>query len=95
MATVASHSSPIHLLSPVRVGVAGAATGAILFFLCWLSLFLPISSPTHAFIPLFTPAEMRSGQALGEGLAWSLIFGGVLGALFAIAYNAAAPLARR
>jgi len=93
MATI--EPNRVHMLSISRLLVAGAGTGAIVFLLCWLSLFLPFSSPTHAYIPLFTPAEMRSAQALAEGMGWSAAFGGVLGALFALTYNAAAPLGRR
>jgi hypothetical protein len=57
------------------------------FVLCWLGTFIPFSSPTHAYIGLFTPAEMNSVVALCQGAAWSFLFGGLSGAVFAWIYN--------
>jgi len=83
------------MLSVARLTVAGGATAAIAFVLCWLGTLVPFASPTHAYISLFTSADVSSVQALGEGALWSLLFGALVGALFALVYNAAAPLARR
>jgi hypothetical protein len=44
---------------------------------------------------LFTDAEISSGQALAEGTAWSLLFGGLVAGLFALIYNRAGALVRR
>ena len=71
----------------LRCALTGALVAALLFILCWIGTFLPFSSPTHAYIGLFTPAEMPSIQALVEGTCWSLAFGTIMGALIALVYN--------
>lgn len=86
------HSSA---LSVPRLLVTGGVTAAIVFILCWVGTFIPFSSPTHAYIALFTNAEMSSVQALVEGAVWSLLFGALVGALFALIYNATGSLGRR
>lgn len=76
-----------------------AATGAIasvaFFALCWLGAWLPIGSPTHLYLQLFTPADTSTASGLAQGLCWSLIFGAVAGGLIALVYNALLYLARR
>lgn len=76
-----------------------AATGAIsapaFFILCWLGAFLPVGPATHAYLALFTNAEITSVAALLEGILWSLAFGLVLGTIVALAYRATAGLERR
>lgn len=72
----------------------GAAAGLV-FMLCWLGTFIAFSSPTHAYIGLFTDAETRSLQALVEGGLWSLLFGILSGGLIAVLYNLFAGLDRR
>ena len=84
-----------HVLSVSRLILAGGATAAIVFILCWVGTFVPFSSPTHAYISLFTNADVSSVQALVQGTLWSLLFGALVGGLFALVYNAAAPLGRR
>lgn len=83
-----------HRLGVARLLIAGGVTAAILFVLCWLGTFIPLSSPTHAYINLFTTAQPSSVQALGEGTFWSLLFGALTGAVFAIVYNATARWGR-
>lgn len=83
-----------HTLSVIRMLVAGGLTAAAVFLLCWVGTFLPYDSPTHAYIGLFTTAELGSEQALAEGFCWSLLFGGVVGATFALVYNATAYFRR-
>jgi hypothetical protein len=83
-----------HSLSVVRLIVAGGVTAAGVFVLCWLGTFVPFSSPTHAYISLFTPADIGSVQALIEGGVWSLLFGAFVGAVFAVTYNATSSLGR-
>ncbi|HEU4705183.1 MAG TPA: hypothetical protein VFS45_05715 [Sphingomicrobium sp.] len=78
-----------------RLTVATGATAAAVFILCWLGTFVPFSSPTHAYIGLFTIAGPSSVQALTEGTLWSLLFGALVGAVFASIYNATAALARQ
>ena len=84
-----------HTLGVTRLLVTGAATAAVVFVVCWLGTFIPFSSPTHAYIGLFTNADVSSGRALVEGSIWSLVFGGWTAGLFALIYNAAAGLGRR
>ena len=74
-------------LDAIRCTLTGALVAALLFILCWIGTFIPFSSPTHAYIGLFTPAPMSSAQALIEGSCWSLAFGAVIGALVALVYN--------
>lgn len=85
--------------SPRRINVvrAALATGvglAVLMVLCWLGAFIPFASPTHAYVGLFTPAELHSVQALLEGTFWALLFGIVAGSVVAATYNAFARLDR-
>ncbi|HEU4809274.1 MAG TPA: hypothetical protein VFS69_01320 [Sphingomicrobium sp.] len=82
-------------VSVPRLSVTGGVTAAAVFILCWLGTFVPFSSPTHAYISLFTDAGVSSARALMEGGFWSLLFGLLVGAIFALVYNAAAPLSRR
>ena len=84
-----------HNIGALRLGLTGAITASVLFILCWVGTLVPFSSPTHAYIGLFTPAETSSFLALCEGAAWSFLFGGLSGALFALIYNAFAGLERR
>lgn len=99
MATV--HSGRIgekrdaHVLSVARLAIAGGITAAVVFVLCWLGTFASFSSPTHAYIGLFTSAEFRSGLALAQGFCWSLLFGVLVGAIFALAYNMTSSLGRK
>jgi len=99
MATVHSGSlieeRQSHSLSIARLAGATGITAAAIFVLCWLGTFVPFSSPTHAYITLFTNAEISSGLALAEGVCWSLLFGLIVGAVFALIYNATAPLGRK
>ena len=92
MFSAANHA---HALSVTRLFVAGGLTASLVFVLCWLGTFIPFSSPTHAYVSLFTSAEAISVRALVQGAIWSLLFGALSGAMFALVYNATTPLARR
>jgi len=81
-----------HRVGVLRLALAGAITASLVFVLCWLGTFIPFSSPTHAYIGLFTPADMSSLAALCQGAAWSFLFGGLSGSVFAWAYNVLASL---
>ena len=83
-----------HRISILRAGAAGGLGMAVLMVLCWIGAFIPFSSPTHAYINLFTPAELHSVRALVEGTFWALLFGLVAGAVLATAYNLMARLER-
>jgi hypothetical protein len=94
-ATTFAETDHVHSLGVVRMFASGGATAAAVFVLCWLGTFIPFSSPTHAYITLFTPADVGSIQALVEGGLWSLVFGAFVGALFALIYNATRALGHR
>ena len=81
-------------LSISRCALTGAVALAALFGLCWLGTAAGLTGSSHMFISLFTMAPIASGAAFGIGLCWSLVFGGVSGALIAIVYNAFSFLAR-
>lgn len=85
----------IHRLNVARFFVAGGVTAGVIFVLCWLGTMAPLSSPTHAFISLFTTRPVNSPAALLEGAVWSLLFGALAGSLFAIIYNGTASLDRQ
>jgi len=99
MATVHSTSltdaRDTHVLSVARLAISGGVTAAVIFVLCWLGTFVPFSSPTHAYITLFTNADISSGLALAEGTCWSLLFGALVGLVFALIYDATAPFGRK
>ena len=84
-----------HSLSVTRLLITGGATAAVVFVLCWAGTFITFSSPTHAYIGLFTNADTSSGQALAQGTLWSLLFGALVGAVFALIYNATAAIDRK
>lgn|SRR5690349_5920425 len=83
-----------HTLGALRLAIAAGITAVAVFVLCWLGTFVPFSNPTHAYITLFTNAEVSSTLALVEGTCWSLLFGALIGAVFALVYNATAAFAR-
>jgi hypothetical protein len=74
-------------LDVIRCALTGALVALFLFIACWIGTFIPFSSPTHAYIGLFTPAPMSSAEALLAGSCWSLAFGAVIGAFVALVYN--------
>ena len=98
MATVSTdlnRSGSARVVNVARLAIAGGVTAAVVFVLCWLGTFVPFSSPTHAYITLFTNAGIDSGLALVEGTCWSLLFGALVGAVFALIYNGTAALDRK
>jgi len=92
---MATQSSATHSIGVLRLALTGAVTAALVFVLCWLGTFIPFSSPTHAYIGLFTAAEQNSAGAVVEGVVWSFLFGGLSGAVLAWVYNALGRLDRR
>jgi len=83
-----------HRIIPLRASAAGGLGLAMLMILCWIGAFVPGTSPTHAFVGLFTPSELHSIRALAEGTLWAFLFGLVAGAVLAMAYNLSARLER-
>lgn len=94
MTAVGTEEIPVHShkIGVLRLTLTGAIAMMIIFALCWAGTFVPFSGPTHAFIPLFTPAPIGSIPALIEGSCWSFLFGGVSGAVVALTYNLFAPM---
>ena len=82
-------------LSVIRTAFATGISMGVVFILCWIGTLVPFGSPTHAYISLFTTAEISSGRALLEGTCWSLLFGLLVGAVFALVYNATASFGRK
>jgi len=85
---------------PNRSGVKRLAAtlgvgASLIFSLCWLGTLIPLASPTHAFISVFTSAQPNSGAALLEGGVWSFVFGALTGAVLAALYNLFVGLDRR
>lgn len=85
----------VHRIGVTRLAATLGVGAALIFVLCWLGTFIPVSSPTHAYISLFTSAKPSSGVALLEGSVWSFLFGALTGALLAALYNQFARLDRR
>jgi hypothetical protein len=79
----------------VRLAMTLGAAAGLIFVLCWIGTFITFSSPTHAYIGLFTDAETHSIQALVEGGLSSALFGVLSGALIAALYNLFSGLDRR
>lgn len=94
-AATASRNDRVRRLGVLRLTVSGGITALLIFLICWLGTFVPFSSPTHAYISLFTNAPVSSVQALWEGLWWSLLFGGFFATVFAFVYNSVSGLERR
>ena len=69
----------LHSLKVARLALATGITAGVVFVLCWFGIFIPFSS----------------GLAVVEGAYWSLLFGLIVGALFALIYNATPPLRRK
>ena len=99
MATIGSEAfhvraTPAAKLGVLRVAAAAAVSAALVFILCWVGAFIPFSSPTHAYVALFTAAPLGSFWALCEGAVWSLLFGLLTGAVFATVFNLLSGLDR-
>ena len=92
--TVSSIDLPSRRADVLRCALTGAISAPAFFILCWLGAFLPVGPATHAYLSLFTNAEITSVTALLEGTLWSLAFGLVLGAIVALAYRATASFGR-
>lgn len=98
MATAPTSASEVergNTLNVTRMLIAGGATAAVVFVLCWVGTFITFSGPTHAYIGMFTNADINSAPALTEGTLWSFLFGALVGAAFALIYNATAALNRK
>jgi hypothetical protein len=77
-------------LSPLRCALTGVAVLLVTFVLCWGAAAAGLTGGSHAFVALFTTAPVGSATALAIGVSWSVVIGGVTGALGAVVYNALA-----
>ncbi len=76
-------------LSLLGSSIAASLALIALFLLCALTaLVAPGVQATHAWVSLFTLAPVTSPQAWVEGAFFSLVFGGILGSVFAAVHNA-------
>lgn len=73
-------------LGAIRCAASAALALIVLFALCWVGAVV-VENQSHMFIALFTTQPVTSTAALAEGLCWSLVFGALAGALFALFYN--------
>jgi S1-C subfamily serine protease len=73
-------------LSGAAVGL-GVALVALFVICAVVQLIAPNIQATHAWIGLFTTAELPSLRAWIEGIVFSVVFGLVVGGIFALAYN--------
>lgn len=82
-------------LSIARCTLTGATVMVVQFAVCWAAAAGGFPGGSHMFISIFTPEPVASLAALGAGSFWSLLFGGLTGALVAVAYNGFAFVQRR
>jgi S1-C subfamily serine protease len=76
-------------LSPSAAAVGLSVALIVLFVLCALAeLVAPGLRVAHAWVGLFTTAPVQSLQAWIEGLVFSVVFGAIAGAVFALGYSA-------
>ena len=94
MATLADTPVLGGRLAVRRCAAVGVIVFGVLFVLCWLGATLGWLNASHMYISLFTNAPVASLAAFGAGLCWSVVFGGLAGALTALAYNALGFLGR-
>lgn len=93
--TTTVESPPANFIGVARLAVTLGVSAMLIFLLCWLGTFIAFSSPTHAYIGLFTQAPTQSIRALVEGGLWSLLFGLLSGLVIASLYNMLSRLDRR
>lgn len=62
--------------------------------ICWIGVRLGLGPGTHMFISVFSDADVGSTAALIAAISWSFFGGGLIGAIFALIYNALAGLNR-
>jgi len=81
-------------LPVLRSAAAVAAALGAVFLLCWLGAAIGWLNASHMYVAIFTVEPVGSVAALATGLCWSLVLGGLGGALVALAYNAFSFLER-
>lgn len=81
-------------LNVLRVAVATSIAATLFLLLCWIGARIGLGPASHMYVNLFTNADVASITALVVGLCWSLFGGALIGALYALIYNALASLER-
>lgn len=81
-------------LSVARVAVASSLSAVVFVILCWIGGRIGLGPATHMYVNMFSDAGYTSVAALLAGVCWSLIGGAAIGAIYALIYNALAPLER-
>ena len=81
-------------LNALRVTVATSLAAVVFLVLCWIGARIGFGPGTHAYISLFSNADVTSVTALLLGICWSFFGGAVIGVIYALIYNALAPLER-
>ena len=92
---MAATSYSVDRIGVLRAALTGSITASVVFLFCWVGTLVPFSSPTHAYIGLFTTAEVGSAAALAGGLCWSFLFGALSGVVLATVYNLLGSLDRK
>jgi hypothetical protein len=83
---MSNHSNATLSLSAAAVGLSLALVA--LFIVCAVvQLVAPDIRATHAWVGLFTTAELPSLRAWVEGILLSVVFGLVAGGIFVLGYN--------
>ena len=94
MATTAREFSGARRLNVLRVALATSLSTMTFVVLCWIGARIGFGPAGHMFLSAYSPAEVTSVTALLAGLCWSFGGGLVIGAIYALIYNALAPLER-
>ena len=94
MATTTPELGGVRRLNVLRVAVATSLSTMTFVVLCWIGAKIGFGPAGHMFLSVYSPAEVTSVITLLAGLCWSFLGGAVIGAIYAIIYNALAPLER-
>ena len=81
-------------LNVLRVTMATSLAAIVFLLLCWIGARIGFGPATHGYISMFSDADVTSLPALLLGICWSFFGGAVIGAIYALIYNALAPLER-
>lgn len=79
-------------LNVLRVAAATSLTAMTFLVLCWIGARVSFGPLTHMYVSMFSDAGVTSGTALFVGICWSFLGGAIMGAVYALIYNALAPL---